>query len=174
VQMPRARLTVLGLVMAMSIAGCGSSGPSVGAPAGTSAAARTACASIAEGSSVNDEAACAQGYDAAKAGKSVEKSCDSVGFGAVTETNNINDCQIGWADVDVAGSAAAASPSAAARTACASIAEGSSVNDEAACAQGYDAAKAGKSLEQSCDSIGFGAVTETNNIKDCEIGWAVS
>jgi hypothetical protein len=132
VQMPRALLAVVAMVLVVSIAGCGSSSSSSSAPAGASAAALTACASVAEGSSGNDEAACAQGYDGAKSGKSVQDSCDSVGAGAVTDTEDVSDCHVGWAIVDVAGKGAAGTPSAAALTACASVAEGSSGNDEAA------------------------------------------
>ena len=145
------------------------------AAAGTpSAAAQAECAKVTEGSSAKDEEACAQGYDRAKAGKSVEQSCDSVGSGAVTDTEDVKDCLAGWYLTDVGGTAAAGTPSAAAQAECAKVTEGSSAKDEEACAQGYDGAKAGKSVEQSCDSVGSGAVTDTEDVKDCEVGWSMS
>jgi hypothetical protein len=74
----------------------------------------------------------------------------------------------------VAGTSEAAKPSAAAVAECARVTEGSSAKDEEACAQGYDGAKAGKSVGQSCYSVGSGAVTDTEDIKDCEVGWSLS
>jgi hypothetical protein len=59
-----------------------------------------------------------------------------------------------------------------AETVCALIAENSVSGSVAACAQGYEGAKAGKSEEASCDSIGFGAVVGPENIKDCQEGWS--
>jgi hypothetical protein len=152
------------------MAGCGSSGSGASAAPQASAAAQTACGSIAEGSSASI-AACAQGYDAAKAGTSQEKACDSLGYKAIVTTENVNDCQAGWSSADVAGTAAATPPSAAAQTACGSIAEGSSASI-AACAQGYDAAKAGTSQEKACDSLGYKAIVTTENVNDCQAGWS--
>jgi len=168
--MPRALLALIGIVSAMSIAAIGSS---AGASTPPSAAATAECARITEGSSAKDEEACAQGYEGAKAGKSVQQSCSAVGSGAVTDTEDIKDCLIGWALVDVAGKSEAAKPSAAATAECARITEGSSAKDEEACAQGYEGAKAGKSVQQSCYSVGSGAVTDTEEIRDCLIGWAL-
>jgi hypothetical protein len=90
--MPRALfLALVGVVLAMSIAASSS-----GAAATPSAAAQAECARVTEGSSAKDEEACAQGFDGAKAGKSVEQSCDSVGSGAVTDTEDVKDCEVGW------------------------------------------------------------------------------
>ncbi len=170
--MRRALFAIAGVVLAISIGGCGSSGSATSTTAGGSAAAQSACSSIAEGSS-SSLAVCAQGYDAAKAGTSQEHSCDHLGSGAVTTSENIEDCQDGWSLAPVAGKApAATTSSAAAQAACGSVAEGSS-SSLAACAQGYDAAKAGASLEQSCDHVGSGAVTAIENVKDCQYGWSV-
>jgi hypothetical protein len=92
--MPRALfLAIVGAVLIMSIAAASSG---AAAPSGASATAKTECALIAEGSSAKDEEACAQGYDGAKAGKTVEQSCDSVGSGAVTDTEDVKDCEAGW------------------------------------------------------------------------------
>ncbi len=33
--------------------------------------------------------------------------------------------------------------------------------------------KAGKSVEQSCYSVGSGAITDTEDVKDCEVGWSL-
>ncbi len=170
--MPRSLLAVVIAVLAVPIAGCGSSGSSTSAAAQASAGAQTACGAIAEGSS-SSIAACAQGYDAAKAGKSEEKTCDSVGSGAIVTPENVQDCNDGWSAADVAGKAAAAPPSAAAQTACGAVAEGSS-SSIAACAQGYDAAKAGKSEEKTCDSVGSGAIVTPENVQDCNDGWSAA
>src|SRR6202453_3502001 len=153
--MPRALfLGLVGVGLAMSIAAS-----SFGATAsGASAAAQAECARVTEGSSAKDEEACAQGYDGAKAGKTVQQSCDSVGSGAVTDPEDIKDCEAAWPLADVAGTAEAGKASAAAESECARVTEGSSAKDEVACAQGYDGAKAGKTVEQSCDSVGAGAV----------------
>jgi len=70
--------------------------------------------------------------------------------------------------------ASASGVSAAAEKECASVTEGSAAKDEEACAQGYDGAKAGKTVEQSCDSLGAGAITDTEDVKDCEVGFSVS
>jgi hypothetical protein len=164
----RAPLAIVVSILAVCIAGCGSSG-SAGAPKG-SAAAVTACGPIAEGSSSSTEA-CAQGYAAAKAGQSQEKACDTVSNKAIVTTENVADCHAGWASADVAGKGTAGSPSAAGMTACGPIGEGSSSSTEA-CAQGYDAAKAGESEEKACDSVGYKAILSTENIKDCQAGWS--
>jgi hypothetical protein len=74
----------------------------------------------------------------------------------------------------ISSSAAASEVSAAAQAECARSTEGSSAKDEEACAQGYDGAKAGKSVQQNCDTVGAGAVTDTEDVKDCEVGWALS
>ena len=168
--MPRARLVPVGVVLAMSIA---ASGSSAGASTPPSAAAAAECARVTEGSSAGDEEACAQGYDVAKVGKAEAKSCDPVGVEAVTDTEDVKDCLVGWVIVDVAGKSEAAKPSAAAVAECAHVTEGSSAGDEEACAQGYDGAKAGKTVEQSCYSVGSGAITDTEDVKDCEVGWAL-
>ena len=92
--MPRALyLALVGVVLAMSVAAISSSA----AASEVSAAAQAECARSTEGSSAKDEEACAQGYDGAKAGKTVEQSCDSVGAGAVTDTEDVKDCEVGWA-----------------------------------------------------------------------------
>jgi len=164
--MPRALyLALVGVVLAMSVAAISSSA----AASEVSAAAQAECARSTEGSSAKDEEACAQGYDGAKAGKSVQQNCDTVGAGAVTDTEDVKDCLLGWTLTDVAGTAEAGKASAAAETECARSTEGSSAKDEEACAQGYDGAKAGKTVEQSCDSVG-----DTEDVKDCEVGWALS
>ena len=169
--MPRGLfLALVGVVLAVSIAAF-SSGASASGP---SAATLAECDRATEGSTAKDEEACAQGYEAAKAGKSAQQSCNSVGSGAVTDTEEVKDCRAGWALADVAGTSEAATPSAAAQAECARAAEGSTAGDEAACAQGYDGEKAGKTLEQSCDSVGSGAVTDTEDVKDCEAGWTLS
>ncbi len=168
--MPRALLGLVGVVLAMSISSFGSA---AGASAPPSAAAVAECARVTEGSSAKDEEACAQGYGGAKAGKAEAQDCDPVGSEAVTDTEDVKDCLDGWVLVDVAGTSEAATPSAAAVTECARVTEGSSAKDEEACAQGYDGAKAGKSVEQSCDSVGSGAVTDTEDVKDCEVGWSL-
>jgi hypothetical protein len=93
--MRRALLTLVGVVFAMSMAVYGSS---AGASTAPSAAATAECARVSEGSSAGDEAACAQGYDGAKAGKTVEQSCYSVGSGAVTDTEDVKDCEVGWSE----------------------------------------------------------------------------
>jgi hypothetical protein len=49
-----------------------------------------------EGGGSSSIAACAQGYDAAKAGTSQEKACDSIGNGAVLASENVDECQAGW------------------------------------------------------------------------------
>ena len=166
--MPRALfLALVGVVLAMSVA-ASSSGATVSV---VSAAAQAECARVTEGSSAKDEEACAQGYDGAKAGKSVEQSCDSVGSGAVADPEDVKDCLVGWSVADVGGTAEAAKPSAAAQAECARVAEGSSAKDEEACAQGYDGAKAAKSGQQSCDSLGSGAVLDPEDVKDCLVGW---
>ncbi len=170
--MPRAPLAVVGVVFAVSISAWGASASVASEPSGAGATAKGECARVGEGSSAKDEEACAQGYEGAKAGKSVQQSCDSVGSGAVADTEQVKDCLVGWSLADVGGTAAAATPSAAAQTECARITEGSSAKDEEACAQGYDGAKAGKSVEQSCDSVGAGAVTDTEDVKDCEVGFS--
>ncbi len=91
--MPRALfLALVGVVLAMSIA-TSSSGATA---SGVTAAAQAECARVTEGSTAKDEEACAQGYDGAKAGKSVEQSCDSVGSGVVTDTEDVKDCEVGW------------------------------------------------------------------------------
>jgi len=167
--MPRSLFAVAAAVLAVSIAGCGSTGSS--APvAGASAAAQTACGAITEGSSLS-LAACAQGYDAVKTGKLEAATCDKVGSGAVLVSENVKDCEAGWSAAGAGGKAAAASPSAAAQTACGAITEGSSLS-MAACAQGYDAAKGGKSQEATCDSVGSGAILVSENVKDCRAGWS--
>jgi len=171
--MPRPLLALIGVVFALSIAGCGSSGSSTSSSK-ASAAAQTACASVAEASSAKEEEACAQGYDGAKAGKSAEQSCGPVGSGAVTDTEDVHDCLVGFSLADAGGTAAAASFSEGAKTTCASVAEASSAKEEEACAQGYDGAKAGKSLEQSCDSVGSGAVTDTEDVHDCLVGFSLA
>jgi len=168
--MPRALfVTLVGVVLAMSVAASSS-----GAASGASAPAQAECAKVTEGSSAGDEEACTQGYDGAKAAKSVQQSCDPLGSGTVTDTEDVKDCLAGWSLADIAGTTAAGTPSAAAQTECAKVTEGSSAGDEEACAQGYDGAKAAKSVEQSCDSVGSGAVTDTEDVKDCEVGWSVS
>ena len=81
-QMPRAlSLALVGVVVAMWVAPSSS-----GAASEASGAAQAECAKVTEGSSAKDEEACAQGYDGAKAGKSLEQSCDIVGSGAVQST----------------------------------------------------------------------------------------
>jgi trimeric autotransporter adhesin len=157
--------------LAVSLAGCGSSASS-SSVAGASPAAQTACGAIAEGSA-SSIAACAQGYDAAKAGKPEEKTCSKVGSGAIVVGENVKDCLAGWAAADAAGKTASASPSAAAQTACGGIAEGSS-GAIAACAQGYDGAKVGKPESTACDSVGSGAVIVVENVSDCHAGWAAA
>jgi hypothetical protein len=143
-----------------------------GAATTPGAAAETTCSLLGEGSIQGSVAACAQGYEGAKAGKSQQASCDSIGYGAVVGPENIKDCQEGWSAADVAGKGAATTPSAAAEATCSLLGEGSIQGSVAACAQGYDAAKAGTSEEASCDSIGFGAVVGPENIKDCQSGWS--
>ena len=163
-------LALVGVGLALSIAAS-----SFGASAsGVSAAAEKECASVTEGSAAKDEEACAQGYDGAKAGKTVQQSCDSVGAGAVTDPEDVKDCLAGWTLADVAGTSEAGKASAAAEKECASVTEGSAAKDEEACAQGYDGAKAGKTVEQSCDSLGAGAITDTEDIKDCEAAWPLA
>ncbi len=144
-----------------------------GEAAKPNAAAVSECARVSEGSSAKDEEACAQGFDGAKAGKTVEQSCYSVGSGAVTDTEDVKDCLDGWVLADVAGTGEAAKPSAAAVSECSRATEGSTAKDEESCAQGFDGAKAGKTVEQSCDSLGSGAVTDTEDVKDCEVGWSL-
>jgi hypothetical protein len=169
--MPRSWFAVVVGVLAVSSAGCGSSGSS-GGVAGASAAAQSACGAIAEGSS-SSIAACAQGYDAAKAGKPEETACSKVGSGAIVVGENVKDCQAGWSAAAAAGKTAAASPSAAAQSACGAIAEGSS-SSIAACAQGYDAAKAGKPEETACAKVGSGPIVVGENLKDCRAGWSAA
>ena len=168
--MPRALLGLVGVVLAMPIAAYGSA---AGASTPPSAAAVAECAHVTEGSSAKDEEACAQGYDAAKASKAEAQNCDPIGSEAVTDSEDVKDCLVGWVLLDVAGKSEAAKPSAAAVAECAHVTEGSSAKDEEACAQGYDGAKAGKSVEQSCYSLGSGAVTDTEDVKDCQVGWAL-
>jgi hypothetical protein len=167
--MRRALLALVGVVVAISMAAYSSAGASTP----PSAKATAECALVTEGSSAKDEEACAQGYEGAKAGKSLQQSCDTVGAGAVTDTEQVKDCQVGWSLVDVAGAGEAPKPSATAAAECALVTEGSSAKDEEACAQGYEGAKAGKSIEQSCDSVGAGAVTDIEDVKDCEVGWSL-
>jgi hypothetical protein len=153
----------------VSIAGCGSSGSGGGAASATSAA-RTACDALAEGSSLS-LAECAQGYEAEKAGRSEQASCDHVGAGAVATLENVGDCQVGWGAAPVSRKVAVRSASAGAQSACRSIAQGGSASI-AACAQGYGAVKAGVSEEESCDHLDSGAVTTMENVKDCQDGWS--
>ena len=49
-----------------------------------------------DGGGSSSIAACSQGYDAAKAGTSQEKACDSIGNGAVLASENVDQCQAGW------------------------------------------------------------------------------
>ncbi len=169
--MPKSLLGVALLamaVLAVSIAG------SAIAAAPPSGAAATACELIGENSVSGSIEACAQGYEGAKAGKTEEASCDKVGSGAVAKLENVKDCQAGWSTADPAGKGATSTPSAAAATACEVIGENSVSGSIEACAQGYDGAKAGKSEEAVCDSIGYGAVVGPENIKDCQEGWSTA
>ena len=139
--MPRSSFAVVVGVLAVSMAGCGSSGSSSGV-AGASPAAQTACGAIAEGSS-SSIAACAQGYDAAKAGKTEETACSKAGAGAIVVGENVKDCLSGWSAAGTAGKTAAASPSPAAQTACGAIAERCLRRRTLVRAPRHDAAKAG-------------------------------
>ena len=140
-------------------------------PPTPSSAASTACGAITEGATSGAGEACAEGYEAAKAGKSAEKTCAEVGSGVILTTENILDCESGWAAADVAGKVTAPTPSSAATSACASITEGATSGAAEACAEGYEAAKAGKSAEQTCAQVGSGSILTTENIKDCRAGW---
>ena len=64
------------------------------------------------------------------------------------------------------------SATSAATSACNSITEGSSSGAAEACAAGYEAAKAGKTEEQTCAQVGSGTILTTENVKDCRSGWA--
>jgi hypothetical protein len=166
--MRRSLLAVAVAVLTLSIAGNAAAAEE---PAPT---AESACALIGEGSVSGSVEACVQGFNDAKAGKSVEASCDTIGSGAVVGPENVNDCQAGWFTADVAGKGTATTPISEATTACELIGEGSVSGSVEACAEGYSAAKAGKFEAASCDSIGAAAVVGPENVKDCQAGWSAA
>ena len=171
--MRRALYGVMSVGLLVLISGYGLSVASAGTSSASSAA-TSACSAITEGSSSGAAEACAGGYDAAKAGKTEAATCEHVGSGAILTTENVKDCESGWAGADVAGTVTAPTASSAATSACNAITEGSSSGAAEACAQGYDAAKAGKTEEQTCAQVGSGTILTTENIQDCESGWALA
>jgi hypothetical protein len=127
------------------------------------------CSFITEGPSDNAAAACEQGYKDATAHSTLAASCE-LGVEAITLVENEHDCKFGFI---IAGGEEQTEPTASPKAVseCGFITEGAIDGSAAACAQGYEDALAGKTLDASCDHLGAGAITAVEYTVSCEDGW---
>jgi hypothetical protein len=137
-----------------------------------SSAATSACGSIAEGSSGNNVAACAQGFTKASSHEALAASC-ALGVGEVSAFENEHDCKIGFFFAG-GGSEKPPATNAKATTECEAVTLGASDGSPAACEQGYEDALAGETQDASCDHLGSGAVSAPEYTVACEDGWFVA
>jgi hypothetical protein len=169
--MRRAQSLVVGLCVTVFVISA-LPGSAVAASANPTAAKE--CSALNEGSE-GGAASCAQGYEAAAAGKPEVSSCQTFSTGpeAVAASENTEECRLGWAFATKTAGPSSAKPSSTAEKECSALDEGSE-GGVTTCEQGYEAANAGKPEVSSCltFSTEAEAVVPTESIEECRLGWA--